>query len=289
MCPDNVVDEDSFTAEAEGMVFGRQRRADEPFGVYCKLFLAQTTSPEVARGCQDGGIATTLLLFAMGKGLIDTALVTGMHPTKPFFPVPILATNSKEVLEAAGSKYTCSQNPLTLASEASKMGKARVAFVGTPCQVRALRRLQTACPPKLDFVNFSVGLMCSGCFNYEFIEELIHRKRGIDPTSIIKMNIKQKLQITTNARVTPVPLAEIKQYMRAGCAVCHDFSCELADISVGGLGLDGWTFTVIRSEKGEELFEKAEKAGFLRVQPVDAEANALKLLIKLSQKKNKNA
>lgn len=285
MCPENVAAEDSFTKKTEVVLFGRQRRTDEQFGVYRRLVVTQTTTPEIARVCQDGGVATTLVSFGLETGVFDAALVVGTNSEKPFYPVPKLATSPKEVLEAAGSKYVCSQNPLTLASEAAKQRKASVALVGTPCQIQALRRLQTANPPNLDCVTFLVGLMCSGCFDYKLITELVNKKLGINPKSIIKMNIKGKLLITTAAGVTAVPLSEIKQYKRSGCSVCHDFSSELADISVGGLGLDGWTFTVIRSKKGEELFEKAEGTGFLRTKPVGPEENALNLLVKLSLKK----
>jgi coenzyme F420 hydrogenase subunit beta len=69
--------------------------------------------------------------------------------------------------------------------------------------------------------------------------------------------------------------------------VCDDFSSELADISVGGLGLDGWTFAIIRTDKGEALFSSAEKTGFLKTKIVDTKTKALNLLIKFSKKKRK--
>jgi coenzyme F420 hydrogenase subunit beta len=102
------------------------------------------------------------------------------------------------------------------------------------------------------------------------------------------MNIKQKLLITTNAGVTKVSLSEVKPNIRADCRVCSDFSSELADISVGSLGLEGWTFTIIRSEKGEALFSDSEQAGFLRTKTVDAEPGLVDLLIKMSRKKSLN-
>jgi coenzyme F420-reducing hydrogenase beta subunit len=64
-----------------------------------------------------------------------------------------------------------------------------------------------------------------------------------------------------------------------------DFSAELADISAGGLGLDGWTFTILRSEKGEEIFNGAEKTGAVRTRPVAEEKSASDLLVKLSKRK----
>jgi coenzyme F420 hydrogenase subunit beta len=280
--------EESFTAKAEATFFGRQRRADEPFGVHRRLVVAQTTNPEIARVGQDGGVATTLLSFALENGVIDAALVTGTHPDKPFYPLPKLATTTAEILAAAGSKYTCSQTPLTLAPEAAKQGKTRVAFVGMPCQIRALRRIQISESSKISFVKLSLGLMCSGCFRHKLISDFIQKKLGIDPHRIVKLNIKQKLLITTDTGVTAVPLSEIAPHKQKGCDICHDFSSELADISIGGLGLEDWSFVVVRSEKGEELLHAAENNGFLRTKTVEKDSRGLNLLTKLSKKKREN-
>jgi coenzyme F420 hydrogenase subunit beta len=117
------------------------------------------------------------------------------------------------------------------------------------------------------------------------MENHIRGKLWLNLSDIRKINIKGKMLVTTDSGVTAIPLAEIKQYARKSCSVCDDFSSELADISVGGLGLDGWTFTIIRTEKGEELFSGAEKAGLLNTKTIDEGTNALNLLTRLSKKK----
>ena len=276
---------DSFRSKTERAVFGRPRNNDENFGVYRRVAVAQATNPEVARLCQDGGVATTLLLTALDRGLIDSALITVADDEKPLYPVPALAMTSTQILAAAGSKYTCSRNPLTLASEAADQGKTNVALVGMPCHIMTLRRQQMAEPAKSRSVKLSIGLMCSGCFRHELITEFIQQKLGIDSRGIVKMNIKGKLLITTKAGTISVPLSEINSYKAPGCGGCIDFSSELADISVGGLGLEGWSFVVIRSEMGEELFSIAEKAKLLRVKAVNEEDSSLKRLVQLSLKK----
>jgi coenzyme F420 hydrogenase subunit beta len=120
------------------------------------------------------------------------------------------------------------------------------------------------------------------------MEGYIRGEKGVDLRDVKKMNIKGKLLVTTSSGVVGFPLAEIKQFHKESCGVCGDFSSELADISVGGVGLDGWTLTVIRTEKGEEVFSGAEKSGGLRSKPLDAEAKAYSLMVRLSEKKRKN-
>jgi coenzyme F420 hydrogenase subunit beta len=277
-------------AKAENFVFGRERKPEEVFGIHRRLAIAQATDDRILKVRQDGGVATALLSFALEKGLIDGAIVAGSDSEKPFYPTPKLATTSGDLLEAAGTKYSCSPNLLPL-TDVLKQKKINVAFVGTPCQIHAVRNLQMAGLKRLAApLKFLIGLMCSECFTYEgLMENHIRGRLGIILGDIRKINIKGKMLVTTDSGVTAIPLAEIKQYARKSCGVCNDFSSELADISVGGLGLDGWTFTIIRTEKGEELFSSAEKAGLLNIKTIDEGANALNLLIKLSKKKKEVA
>lgn len=272
--------------KAESFVFGRERRTEEDFGVYRRLIIAQAKADKIKESCQDGGVVTALLLSALENRLIDSAVVSGVSQEKPFHPAPKLATTPEEILECAGTKYSYSPNILALA-EGVKQKKASVAFVGTPCQIRAVRKMQMAGLKKYTSpLKFLIGLMCSECFTYEgLMEKCIKETLGLDLNNIKKMNIKGKMLVTTESEVKTIPLAEIKQYARKSCRFCDDFSSELADISMGGLGLDRWTFTIIRTEKGEELFANAEKAGLLNVKNVDKETNALNLLTRLSKKK----
>lgn len=270
----------------ENAVFGRERKTEEEFGVYRRLVIAQAKDDRILSVSQDGGVVTALLLCALEKGLIDSAIVSGISAVKPFLPVPRLVTVSKEILECAGTRYFYSPNVLALA-DCCKRKKQNVAFVGLPCQIRAIRKMQVAGLEKcIGSLKFLVGLLCSECFTYEgLMEKHIHGKLGVDLDGIRKMNIKGKLLVTTESGVQAIPLAEVKQYVRKSCHFCSDFGSELADISVGGLGLDRWTFAVIRTERGEELFSGAEKAGVVRTRDVSEEAGALSLLRKLSVKK----
>ncbi|MEM3377894.1 MAG: Coenzyme F420 hydrogenase/dehydrogenase, beta subunit C-terminal domain [Candidatus Bathyarchaeia archaeon] len=273
----------------ENFVFGRSRKADEPFGLYLRLAVAQATDKRILQTCQDGGVATALLAYALETGQISGAIAVASSADKPFYPRPMLASTFEEVLGCAGSKYACSPNMLLLA-DACKQKNARIAFVGTPCQIQAARKMQAVgLTRQTSCLSFLVGLLCSGCFTYEgLMETYIHREKGVDLREIKKINVKGKLLLTTTTGVIGFPLAEIQRFRQKSCSACGDFSAELADISMGGLGLDGWTLVIIRTQKGEEMFSGAENAGFLRVKALDAGDKALDLLVKLSEKKRKN-
>ena len=272
--------------KVENFVFGRERKPEEEFGIYRRLAITQAADNQILKVCQDGGAVTALLLFALENGIIEGAIVTMKDQEKPFYPHPTLATTAEEILQSAGTKYFYSPNILAL-TDAIKQKKNDIAFVGTPCQIRAIRKMQMAGLKKyVAPIKILIGLACSECFTYEgLMQNHIRKKLGINPNDVKKINIKGKMLVTLDSGTVSIPLAETKQYARQSCRLCEDFSSELADISAGGLGLEGWTFLIIRTEKGEELFSEAEKAGVIKTRLASEEANALNLLNKLSKKK----
>jgi len=290
ICPKVCAQYNLSLSELEKTTFGRQRHDGEDFGIYRRLVVAQAKDSEVLRVAQDGGVVTALLLFALEKGFIDGAIVSGVSKEKHLSPVPELAITAKEILENSGTRYFYSPNVLALA-EGVRQKKKSMAFVGTPCQIRALRKMQTAGLKKYtDSVRLLIGLMCSECFIYEgLLEKHLCGKLRLNLKDISRMNIKGKMLVTTKTETQAVPLSEVKQYARSKCKFCGDFSSELADISVGGLGLNKWTFTIIRTQRGEDLFSDAEKAGVIKTRDVNEEVNALNLLRRLSDKKKQNA
>ena len=270
----------------DSFVFGRIRKPEEEFGIYRRLVVAQAADREILNVCQDGGAVTALLLFALKKGIIDGAIVTKKEHERPFYPCPTIATTAEEILQSAGTTYFYSPNILAL-TEAAEQRKNNVAFVGTPCQIRAIRKMQAMELKKyVAPLRLLVGLACSECFTYEgLMENHIRGKLGINPRSIKKINVKGKMRVTLDSGTVSIPLAETKLYARQNCHFCKDFSSEFADISACGLGLENWTFIIIRTEKGEELFSNAERTGVIKTRSLNGEANALTLLNKLSRKK----
>ena len=62
------------------------------------------------------------------------------------------------------------------------------------------------------------------------------------------------------------------------------FAAEHADISTGGIGAFGdWTLTLLRTGKGEELFNAMEAAGVIETRPIEDDPGAVTLLNKLSR------
>ena len=284
-CPRYVLDQ----SDLENFVFGRSSSTEESYGVTRGLFAARSTQPDIYSTCQDGGVATTILVKALARNIIDGAAISGCHHVQIWQPMPILAMNRNQLVLNAGTRYTYSPNLLAF-KEGVQKKLSSIAFVGTPCQIQAVRRIQRSPLKKYSqAVGLTIGLFCSESFRYKgLMLDKIQTELGIDLDDIVKMNIKGGLilNLKDNSQVT-IPLKELKAITEQKCHVCADFSAELADISVGGIGLNGWTVTVIRSLQGEQIFNQCVEEGLLEARLIQADEPAFKLLHRLSAMKRK--
>ena len=99
------------------------------------------------------------------------------------------------------------------------------------------------------------------------------------------MNIKGVFQVwMRDGAYHEVPLKEAHAWTREGCTACPDFAAEHADISTGGIGaFNDWTLTIVRTERGRELFHAMVAADAVEVRPADDDPGAIALLRKLSR------
>ena len=264
--------------------------SQKAFGVYRRVAAAQTKNQLIREIAQNGGAVTTLLVYSLENKIIDGAIVSTIDKKRPFYPTPKLATTSQEILESAGTRYTYSPNTQAL-SEVTRQKRRAVAFVGTPCQIRAIRKMQQAKLERVQPIKLLIGLMCSKTYTYkQLMIDHIQNKLGISLHSIKRIEIRNGMIIRqADAKETKIPLAAIEKYARKSCRLCNDFSSELADISAGSLGLHDWTLIIVRTQVGDQIFNQAEKAQAFAVRSIREDEPAFKLLHRLAEVKHSRA
>jgi coenzyme F420 hydrogenase subunit beta len=276
------------------------------FGVYRRVVAARCTDPEVLARCEDGGVVTGLLAWARRNDVIDGAVVSTIDPSRPCAPVPRAVTTVDEIVASASSWYTYCANNLALA-EAEKLDLTRVAFVGVPCQITPVRKMQAADPAYLnngrkkdkhierqtkflkgfgERVALTIGLLCSEVFTFDgLMRDVIEGDMGIPLDEIQKFNVKGKVLIyKRDGELVEMNLKQAQEYARPECHHCGDFSAELADISCGGVGAMNWTIVVLRTPRGEEVFDRAATDGAFEVRPMDEFETSMKVLLRLTRK-----
>jgi coenzyme F420 hydrogenase subunit beta len=270
--------------ECDEALFGRARQPDEVTGIRRGVFLVRAADPAVLEQGQDGGLVSALLIWGLESGRIEGALTSRRSTTRLWDCEPFLATTRAEVLEAAGSRYTYAANPLAM-KEAERRGLKRLALVGMSCQASINGTLLARRVNKYARrIELTIGLLCSKSFEYEGMRRLVE-EHGVPLEDVAKVNIKGKFQVwrRSTGEEVDIPLKRMQEAARAGCALCPDFAAEHADIATGGLGQrDGWTLTVVRTQRGEEWLRAAEAAGVVTVRPGEEDPAALALMAKLA-------
>ena len=241
-----------------------------PIGRIIETGIVRATDPNVLKKATDGGAVTALLLHLFKSGRIDGAIVT--KPSGPFLREPFLAVSQADILDAAGfffdtshgmksfSDYYVTYGQIREFEPLIKKGLQRVAFVGTPCQIKSVRRMQTLNIIPSDTIKFCLGLFCSGNFVFgKNQQQKIAKIGGFQFNDVKKLNIKDDLIIHFNSgEVKTMMLDELEFMKRFACYFCPDYSAEYADVSFGGIGAeDGWTTIITRTPVGRAIVADA--------------------------------
>ena len=183
----------------------RQVAWSAPMGRILGTTVSRARHPEVRARATDGGVVTALLLHLFDLGRIDGAIVS--RPVGPFQRQPWLATSREEILEAAGFHFDTSHGP-SLFSEAystfspsiveledvARQRLNRVAFVGTPCQINSLRRMEVLGIVPSGTIKFHLGLFCTGNFHFGPEQRLKLEQIGsFQWDQVRKVNVKEDL------------------------------------------------------------------------------------------------
>jgi coenzyme F420 hydrogenase subunit beta len=271
--------------EIDTHLFGRERQPAEVAGVSSDILLVRATDPDVHQAGQDGGLVSAMLIWALEHDIIDAALVSTLEGDgSTWKATPAVATTRQQVLEASGSRYTYSANPLAY-PEAIEGGAERIALVGMGCQASGPPVMAARKAGKIARrLSLTIGLLCSKTFDDAIFPELFEAKYGISRSDITKMNIKGVFQVwTRDGELHQIPLKEAHAWTREGCKSCPDFAAEHADISTGGIGaFSDWTLTIVRTDKGRELLEGMIAGGAVETRPGDDDPGAIALLHRLA-------
>ena len=258
-------------------VFGSQRR-HAFLGHFRRLSIGYCTDPVVRQKCASGGILSTILTWLLQTRRIDGAVVTGMDPARPWRPRTSIVRTQEEILDAAQSKYVITSVNEILPEIAGFGG--RLAYVGLPCQVHSLRKLQVAGDPAVRNIRFVLGPFCGNTLHFTAVRTLLRSYGVSDFRRIRKLRFREgewpgsmlvELDTGDHYRLPKfhanylIPFHIMKR-----CLLCTDLANEFADLSGGDAWSPeyehrgkGFSLVVCRSEEMDELLSEMETDGIL--------------------------
>ncbi len=243
----------------EQLVHGRARdpvRADELFfGPFRRMLRASLVSP--LAGAQWTGIATRIAERLLESGAVDAVLTMAPDPTDRWRPVPVLVTSAAGMAECRGMRMGYAPL-LALLEPARQMGYSRLAVIGIPCQVYALRAIEQ----ELGFSRlYVIGTPCSDNTTTERFHEFL-ALLAEDPDTITYLEFRADYHVElrfSDGRVKEIPFLQLPisklppDFFPLTCRTCVDYTNVLADITVGYMGGQGEQWLLVRNERGEEL------------------------------------
>lgn len=243
----------------ETRVHGRSRdprRVDEVFfGPFRRMLRASLVPPRT--GAQWTGIATRLGERLLETDAVDAVLTMAPDPDDKWKPVPVLVTKAEGMAQCRGMRMGYAPL-LALLESARDLGYTRLAVIGIPCQVYALRALEDELGIEKLYV---VGTPCSDnttTANFHQFLELLSEK----PDSITYLEFRADYHVElrfTDGRIKEIPFLQLPisklppDFFPITCRTCVDYTNVLADITVGYMGGQGEQWLLIRNERGDEL------------------------------------
>ena len=270
-CPKTGVDLDKLSEKLYN-----KKYSGDPLGNYKAIYISEKGDKAAKGNFQNGGTVSALIEFALKNKIIDSSILTRRNGA---VSIPEIVTDHEKVQAYASSKYGLSP-VVSVFNEGVEAGYKKIGVVGTPCSVIAMANIRsnpTDLPNFIDKSGIVIGLFCTWALDTSKFEETLKDK--IDLSLLQKVDIPPPpadvMTFTTSHKEITVPLSEIRPGIPSGCSYCHDMTGEFADISVGALELKGEkskNIIIVRTERGEKLFNEALNSGYIKTAPLPAEA-----------------
>ncbi|GAB5447103.1 Coenzyme F420 hydrogenase/dehydrogenase, beta subunit C-terminal domain [Gymnodinialimonas sp.] len=232
-------------------------RDDEAFfGVTTAMQRARLSAP--SEGAQWTGITTELAAELLRRGAVTAVLAVAPHPEDRWKPLPVIVTDPADLAQCRGMRMGYAPT-LAALEPAMAAGHRRIAVIGIPCQVYALRQIEKDLGLERLYV---IGTPCSDNTTTENFHHFLSLLDDAPETiSYLEFRADYKVELRFDdgrkPRVVPflkLPISQLDpDFFPLTCKTCVDYTNRLADITVGYMGGDGDQWVITRNARGAEM------------------------------------
>ncbi|MCU0955552.1 MAG: Coenzyme F420 hydrogenase/dehydrogenase, beta subunit C-terminal domain [Hyphomicrobium sp.] len=243
----------------ERQVHGRTREASRPdeifFGPFRRMVRAALVAPRP--GAQWTGITTRIAERLLETGAVEAVLTMAPDPADSWKPMPVVITKAEGMARVRGMRMGYAPL-LALLEPVRNRGYRRIAVIGIPCQVYALRSIEQELGLERLYV---IGTPCSDNTTTENFHKFLDLLAD-DPATITYLEFRADYYVElrfTDGRKKEIPFLKLpisklpQDFFPLTCRTCVDYTNVLADITVGYMGGEGEQWLLVRNERGEEL------------------------------------
>ena len=180
-------------------------------------------------------------------------------------------------MKSAGTRYSISSQifplknlynipqEILMKKEIFDIDQLRIAFIGTPCQCRAISKMKFLNVKPAHVIKYIIGLFCFENFVYTQLYDILKRETNVDPTKIKKTWIKKNFFIQTrDNKQIEIDIKTLNPAVRTNCHECDEFTGRFTDISVGASGApEGYSMILIRTDNGEKVINNMLSKGII--------------------------
>jgi coenzyme F420 hydrogenase subunit beta len=271
-------------------------------GRYLTGIAAHSTDPAIIENASSGGVMTQIAAH-----LLESKRVDGVTATRFVYSPPgprtegYVARSWEQLLASQGSKY-CPTTTNRLVRECAEAG-GRYLFVGTPCQVAALRLAIEEQPELADVFPLTMANFCGGYRDFRLLDDIISAK-GLDPGQVDYFRFRGGGQPGSMKATTPMgdsvthPYGEYNSFSKIQkqkrCVFCVDATGELADFACGDAWIERfledefpWSIVLARSPEAQEILQELTSSGRIRATEVSFDEIRYSQASNLSSKKSR--
>lgn len=280
--------------------FGSTAKPDPHLGYFLQSWAGYCAEGAVRERGSSGGMTSWIALELLKRGFVDA--VVHVHPfsgTKSddvendLFAYSI--SRSPDEIEQ-GSKTRYYSVSMDAALREIRATRERIAFVGVPCFIKAVRNLMIADPIIKDCVQVTIALFCGHMKSSGFAESLAWQL-GVPPKDIDTADFRVKrpghsakaygfsVSRKSAESTLTAPMSEMAgrrwdggYFKLKACDYCDDVVGETADVSLGDAWLPefdgdpaGTNVVVVRDPRIASLIEDAIAHEKVSLTPLDPE------------------
>lgn len=273
-------------------------------GYMVESFAAKTTDKRLLTNASSGGVMTGIAKYLLSAKKVDGVIAT-RFTYGPQGPVPqaIIVHDSEELIQCQGSKYC----PVSIHEPLIRLKntKEKVALIGTPCQIAAVRMLMERFEWLRENVLYMIGSFCGGMKDFRNMNTIIQRQ-DIKPAEVTNFSFRGGGQpgrmliqdSSGNIKTRPYPDygtdAGFKKLER--CRLCVDGTAELADIACGDAWVprflesgNPWSIVLARNEQGAGILREMLEKGLIEKKDITLDEIKYSQQSNLSSKKKRQA